>query len=451
MKLKLPDEVVKIINKFDDKGYEIYIVGGAVRDLLMGKPVVDWDYTTNATPEEILKLMPKGYYDNKFGTVGIPSQDESLKPHEITTFRHEFGYSDSRRPDKVLWGKNLKDDLQRRDFTINAIAIKKTKGNEFEIIDPFDGQKDLKKGTIRAVGDPNERFGEDALRMIRGVRFAAELNFKIHEETLYAIKTNSTLIQKIAKERLRDELIKILKSASPHKGFETLHESSLLSEIIPELDKTFGVEQRSPGRHHIYDVGTHSLMSLKFCPSQDPIVRFATLIHDIGKAQTFRKLENGTITFYNHEVVGAKIAKRITERLRFKKNDSEKIIRLVRFHQFTLDEKQTDSAIRRFITKVGRENILDMLDLRVGDRLGGGAAETSWRFEEFKKRLIEVQKQPFTVHDLKISGHDVIKELNLKPGPEIGKILNTLYNAVVEKEVANEKKSLLKFLKSLKN
>jgi putative nucleotidyltransferase with HDIG domain len=454
--------VLKIINKVEEAGFEIYIVGGAVRDLLLGQIVDDWDFTTNATPKQILIIFPKAFYDNVFGTVGI--SDKSVpNPFEITTFRTEYGYSDSRRPDKVKWGKSLQEDLKRRDFTINAMALKiqnskakSQKGNskvkivETEIIDPFDGRVDLKNKIIRAVGNPKARFSEDALRMMRAIRIAAELGFVIEEKTFEAIKANASLINKIAKERIRDELFKILTSPHPYEGMMIFRNAGLMQEILPELEKTFGVEQKSPGRHHIYDVGTHSLLSLKYCKSQNPVVRFAALIHDIGKPLTYRKLTNGTITFYNHEVVGAAIAKRISKRLHFSKKQADKFWRLVRYHQFTVDERQTDSAIRRFIRKVGKENIKDILDLRVGDRLGGGARETSWRLEEFKKRLVEVQKQPFTVHDLKITGHDVMKELDIKAGPKVGEILQKLYKEVVTKKVPNQKDDLIKRLKELK-
>jgi putative nucleotidyltransferase with HDIG domain len=224
-----------------------------------------------------------------------------------------------------------------------------------------------------------------------------------------------------------------------------------MAEILPEMERTFDVEQKSPGRHHIYDVGNHSLMSLKFCKSTDPLVRFATLIHDIGKPATYKKLDNGIITFYGHEIVGARIAAKIAERLRFSNDEREKLITLVRRHQFTVDEHQTDSAIRRFIRNIGTDNIGDMLELRTGDRLGGGARETSWRLEEFKKRLIEVQKQPFNLRDLKINGNDVMKELNLKPGPRVGEILEKLFDDVVEKRIDNTKEDLLKALRKFAN
>ncbi len=447
MQFNIPQEVCEILKKMEDAGYEIYITGGAVRDILAGLEVDDWDYTTNATPEEIVKVFKDAYYNNKFGTVGIPS-NSGLDPHEITTFRTESGYSDARRPDKVEWGKSLEEDLERRDFTINAMALK-PQGNNFKVIDIYGGAKDLKQKLIKAVGNPTDRFSEDALRLLRAIRIASQLNFTIEEKTFDAIKANAPLINKIAKERIKDELLKIFASPHPEKGVEISRDTGLLDEILPECSKMFGVDQKSPGRHHIYDVGTHALMSLKFTPSADPITRFATFIHDIGKPQTFRKNEDGLITFYNHEVVGYQIAKRIALRLRFSKKETDKLLTLVRWHQFTVDEHQTDTAIRRFIRHVTPQYLEDMLALREGDRLGGGATQTSWRLEEFKKRLIEVQKQPFSIKDLKINGRDVMKELNLKPGPKVGEILEKLFKEVEEKTIENDRDALLKRIKEI--
>ncbi len=466
MIFNIPNEVYKILTAFNKAGFEIYIVGGAVRDFLMGKMIVDWDYTTNATPEQIIALFKDAFYNNQFGTVGIPSQDKELKPHEITTYRTEHGYSDSRRPDQIDWGESLAEDLKRRDFTINAMALGLTKNNELEaqaiaahgggkklkfyLYDPYKGKYDLGEKLIRAVGEANERFLEDALRMMRAVRIASELNFKIEPATLNAIRSSAALINKISGERIRDELFKILASNNPSKGVELLNETELLEKILPELKKTFGVEQKSPQRHHIYDVGTHLLKSLKEVQTQDPLVRLAVLIHDIGKPQTFKIQKNNVITFYNHEVVGARIAKEIAERLKLSKKQKDKLWKLVRWHQFTVNENQTDTALRRFITKVGVENVEDILELRRADRIGGGAYATSWRTEEFKKRLIEVQKQPFTVHDLKITGHDVMEQLRLKPGPEVGEILNQLFAKVENQEIPNDKEILLEKLNDLK-
>jgi putative nucleotidyltransferase with HDIG domain len=393
----------------------------------------------------MLKVFPDSFYDNAFGTVGIPIRDSvDKKPetiYEVTTYRTEASYSDNRRPDEVNWGKKLEEDLIRRDFTINAIAYDGEK-----IIDPLDGQKDLKEKTVRAVGDPEKRFQEDALRLMRAVRIATQLGFSIEEKTFEAVRKNSNLIKNIATERIRDELLKILSSDFAADGILILKNSGLLDYILPELELCFGIGQKSPKRHHILDVGTHLVESLRFCPSKDPIVRFATLVHDIGKPQT-RKEIDGVITFYNHEIVGAGIVKKILDRLHFSKKDREKIYRLVRFHQFTVDERQTDSAVRRILRNVGIENMNDMLDLRTGDRLGGGAAETSWRLELFKKRLIEVQIIPFSVQDLKINGNDVMKILNTKPGPIIGKTLNDIFLKVESGQTKNEREELLEELK----
>lgn len=451
----LPKEVLGILELFKGARYEIYVVGGAVRDLALGKQVYDWDFTTNATPEQILEVFPNGHYTNKFGTVVVPVEDSDLEPFEITTFRTEQGYSDSRRPDKVTWGKTLEDDLVRRDFTINAMAIELANSDDnksvLKLIDLYGGQKDLKSKLIRSVGDPHARFSEDALRLMRAVRIAAELGFTIEENTFLAIKSNASLIQKIAKERVRDELLRILASNNPYEGVMLLKDTGLLLEILPEMEKAFGVEQKSPGRHHIYDVGTHCTNALREVAKRtaDPITRFATLIHDIGKPQTFKKLDSGTITFYNHEVVGARIAKNIADRLKLSNSDRDKLWRLVRYHQFTVNEDQTDAAIRRFITKVTPGLVNDMIDLRVGDRLGGGSTETSWRLEEFKKRIVEVQKQPFSVTDLKINGRDVMETLNIKPGPEVGKILSAIFKEVADQKLENEREVLLTKIKSL--
>lgn len=438
LKVQLPVTVTEIFKKFKDSGFEIYLVGGAVRDLIMGRMVDDWDFTTNATPEQILEIIPGGLYNNQFGTVFTDNPDNPDSPHEITTFRKEEGYLDRRHPDKITWGTTLKEDLSRRDFTINSLAL----DADLNLIDLYSGQSDLEAKIVRAVGEAGERFSEDALRMMRAIRIAAQLGFTIEKNTLEAIKKNANLIGQIAKERVKEELFKLLASPHPYEGMLLFRSSGLMEQILPELEKCFGIEQKSPGRHHIYDVGNHLLMALKNCKSSDPLVRFATLIHDIGKPQTYKKLDSGTITFYNHEVVSDRIAANIAERLKFSNEEKERLHTLVRFHQFTVDERQTDSAIRRFIRNVGVKNIKDMLDLRVGDRLGGGAKETSWRLEEFKKRVIEVQKQPFSIRDLKINGNDVMRILKLKPGPKVGNILEKLFEQVVAKKIKNDRDSL---------
>jgi len=449
---KIPEEVFEIFEKFVKAGFEIYLVGGAVRDLLLGREIHDADFTTNARPKQTQKLLPHSFYDNIFGTVRtiIPTKRGKEK-YEVTTYRTERGYTDKRRPDEVSWGKTLAEDLQRRELTINAMALGPLRQaprlslKKLELIDLFDGQKDLENQLIRAVGDPGKRFSEDALRMMRAVRFAAQLGFTIEPKTFAAITKNAHWLREISRERIRDELFKILESQYPSEGVTLLLTTGLLQYIIPELIKGYGLDQ---AKHHIYDVWTHSILSLKFVPSKDPLVRLATLIHDIGKPITARGVGEER-TFYNHEVVGAKIAQKIAKRLRLSRKDEEKLVRLVRWHLFTVDERQTDSAIRRFIRNVGKENLDDILALRIGDRLGGGAKETSWRLEKFKKRLVEVQKQPFAVTDLKVNGHDVMKIFGLKPGPKVGEILKQIFEEVVEKKTKNEREALLKRLKEL--
>lgn len=450
LSLTVPPQVRQLMETFESHGMELYIVGGVVRDAFLKRPLSDWDFTTNATPEEIMEIVPESFYDNAYGTVGVKTEG---KPYEITTFRSEKGYTDKRHPDQIVWGTKLQDDLSRRDFTINAMALARKPGGsgktQFEVIDPFNGQADLELKLIRTVGVPHDRFGEDALRMMRGVRIAAQLGFGIEEETLAAIQTNALSLKNVSSERIRDELFKIMASDYPADGYLLLRNSGLGELVLPEMEKTFGVEQKSPGRHHIYDVGTHSVEALRHCPSPDPLTRLATLIHDSGKAKTQKTYPDGRITFYNHEMESEKIAQAVSERLKFSNEQKDKFIKLIRWHQFSVDERQTDSALRRFINNVGVDNLPDMLALRTGDRLGGGARETSWRLEEFKRRLIEVQKQPFAIPDLKINGLDVMKEKNIAAGPLVGKYLQLLFDEVVEKNLPNEREALLKRLTEL--
>jgi tRNA nucleotidyltransferase/poly(A) polymerase len=439
--INLPKEVAELISIFKKNRFQIYVVGGAVRDALLSKAVDNWDFTTNAIPEKILKMFPEAFYNNIYGTVSIP-KDKII--FEITPFRKESNYSDSRHPEKIEWAKTVEEDLSRRDFTINAIAF-----DGKNIIDPYEGQKDLTDKLIKAVGEPDKRFNEDALRLLRAVRFTSQLGFLIEDATRNSIQKNASLITKISAERIRDEFLKVLGGDHPAEGVLFLKSTGLLSYILPEVDVCFTIPQKSPKRHHVYDVGTHLVMALKHCPSKDPITRFATLIHDIGKAKTFHKDEKtDLITFYNHEVVGKKQAEEIAERFKLSNKQKEKLVTLVAEHQFTVSETQTDKAVRRFIRGVTKEYLKDMLDLRIGDRIGSGAKPTSWRNELFKKRLIEVQKQPFQIKDLKISGNDVMKTLKIKPGPNVGKILKELFDSVVEGKIKNEKQALLDHISS---
>jgi len=455
--IDVPEKVLEFYKKIQQSGFDVFFVGGGVRNLLMGIPVKDWDLATNATPQEILELFGDSFYDNAFGTVGIPFEMGNKKSVvEITTFRTEHGYEDKRHPTKVSWGKTIEEDLSRRDFTINAIALKSRKITkntleELEIVDPFNGRGDIEKKLIRAVGDPGLRFKEDALRLMRGVRLSTQLNFTIEEKTWEEIKNDCALIKHVSFERIRDELLKILGSENPDEGILLLKDSGILEYIVPELLEGVNVSQERPGRHHTTDVFTHNLLSLKFCPSIDPIVRFAALIHDIGKPKALGKDKNGLVTFYNHEVVGARIAEQICDRLKFSKKEKERVVNLIRWHMFTVDEKITDAAVRRFIRRIGIDNVADMMDLRIGDRLGGGTQTAeSWRLKLFKERVAgELAPKPFSIEDMAINGNDVMKELGIKPGPKIGKILQQLFEETDEDLSKNNREYLLKRVKEL--
>lgn len=443
MTLKIKEEVLKIYKKIEDAGFDVYLVGGCVRNLLMEKDVTDWDLTTNATPDEIQKLFPHSFYDNIFGTVGVPFEEkkDEANPYkknfcEITTFRKETAYEDRRHPGKIEWGKTIEDDLGRRDFTVNAIALKispNTPNVNPKLIDPYNGQNDIVLKVIRAVENPDERFKEDALRLLRAIRFAAQLGFTIEDKTWNAIQQDANLLKHVSGERIRDELLKILASDHPYEGIKILDNAGLLEIIIPELTYGKGVSQQRPGRHHTTDVFTHNLLSLKNCPSTDPIVRLAVLLHDVGKPEAISADEKGFVIFYNHEVVGAKIAREISERLRLSKKEREKVVTLIRWHMFTVDEHITDAAVRRFIRRIGIENVKDMIDLRIGDRLGGGTQiAESWRLKKFKERIEQQLHPPFSINDLAVDGNDVMRQLNIKPGPQVGKILQTLFEEVDE-------------------
>ncbi|MFO0703254.1 MAG: CCA tRNA nucleotidyltransferase [Patescibacteria group bacterium] len=448
LNIHLPQSITEFLAIFKDNGMEVYVVGGAVRDLIIGKTTSDWDFTTNATPDKIQKLFPDSYYNNTYGTVTVKwPDDKNTLLLEVTPYRKEGKYEDGRHPSEVIWANNIEEDLARRDFTINAMAYDGVK-----LIDPFGGLDDLRKGIIKAVGKASDRFEEDALRLLRAVRFAAQLGFIIDDDTRSAIKSKSSLITQVSWERIKEEFFKLLSSDHPAEGILFLKNTGLLHYILPELEKCFAIPQKSPNRHHIYDVGTHLIMSLKNCNSKNPVTRFATLIHDIGKERTFHKdPRSQLITFYNHEVVGTNMAEVIADRFRLSNEEKDLLIKLVANHQFVVSEDLTDNAIRRFIRNVGKENLEEMFALRRADRLGGAASETSWRTELFKKRVAELLIEPFTVKDLKVDGHDVMQTLAIKPSRQVGDILDKLFEKVINKEIANERDVLIAEIKNLKS
>jgi len=443
MDYKLPNEVTIILDKFKEARYQIYIENNCYLILLMGRAVTDWDFTTDAKPEEILKVSPEGFYDNKFGTVGIAIENQVF---EITTMRKEGDYLDHRHPTEIGWTNKIEEDLARRDLTIDAIAASITPSKDgIQITDPFNGRQDIKDKIIRTVGDPQKRFQEDALRLIRAIRIATQLEFSIEDTTFKAIQSNAQLIKEVAFERIRDELFKLLGSANPYMGVIKLREVHILQIILPELEKCFGLQQMGPKHDRVYDIGEHSLLALKHTPSSNPLVRLAALLHDVGKPDTVNIQTDGNVTFYQHDVIGGRIVLEIAKKFNLSKKQADKLYKLVRWHMFSVSENQTDSAIRRFIKNVGLENIDDLMAVRVGDRLGGGTqTETSWRIEKFKSRIKQVLTKPFSISDLKVNGGDVMKVLNIKPGPKVGEILQKLFDEVLEDSSKNTPEYLLK-------
>ena len=463
-----PAQLRHIFDLFAAAGKEIYLVGGGVRNILLSKKPLNCDLTTNATPEEIQAITKEyePYYENDFGTVGMKIGQEV---YEITTYRSENGYSDFRHPDQITWGETLEEDVKRREFTISAVVM-----SGRELIDLVDGLADFEDGVIRTVGDPEARFGEDALRMMRAIRLAATLSFRIEEKTLAAIQKKAPLLANISRERVRDELLKIIGSDYPADGARLLISTGLMEHIIPEVLPARGVDQTG---HHTLDVLDHMLESLAGCPSRDPLVRLATFLHDIGKPATKRyhcvncgalikqsdlvgdhlrcpkcqteQTTHAAGTFYGHEVIGERMVAKIADDLRLSAKEKAKLTTLVRWHMFAYQPEMTDAAIRRFIRRVGKENINDMINLRIGDRKGGGSKTTSWRLMEFQKRIGEQLFEPMEVSDMAVNGQDVMEILGIKPGPKIGQVLNTLFEEVLEDTGKNKREYLIGRIKEL--
>jgi poly(A) polymerase/tRNA nucleotidyltransferase (CCA-adding enzyme) len=445
--MNIPEYVIKTTSALKKGRFEAYIVGGCVRDFLMGKEPKDWDITTNAKPEEILAIFENAKYENNFGTVLLPIREgEVLKDVlEITTYRSEQGYSDRRHPDVVLFEEKLDKDLERRDFTINALALNPE--NPEEVIDLFGGRKDIKLKIIRAVGEPSDRFKEDALRMLRAVRFSSQLGFELEPKTQRGIVKLAGSLKFVSKERIKDELIKILASDRPADGIMLLHDCKLLQYIIPELEQGVDVKQ---DRHHIYNVFKHNVLALKTCPSKEWQVRFAALLHDIAKPKT-RKIIDNIATFYNHEYVGAKMVDKIMTRLKFSNEDRIRTVNLVKNHMFYYNVGEvTAASVRRLIVKVGKENLKDLIDLRIADRLGSGTPKAMpYKLRHLQYMMEMVQNDPISVKMLKINGDDLMNVLNIAPGPKIGAILDVLLSEVIENPELNDKAGLSEKAKEL--
>ncbi len=434
--MQLPTFVQQTLDQLTAAGFEAFVVGGAVRDLLMGQEPKDYDLTTNATPEQIQATFEDTLYNNNFGTVVVRVMDgEERHEIEITPYRTESGYTDNRRPDNVEFGVSLEEDLKRRDFTVNAIAY-----DGKEIIDLFKGQEDIKAKVIRTVGDPSERFGEDALRMIRAIRFAAQLGFHIEEKTFAAITELAPSILNVSWERIRDELLKTISTDDSYRGVWLMHEAGLLDHILPELEEGTGVGQN---KHHIYTVFMHNILSLQHCTSDDPLVRFAALLHDVGKPRA-KEGDGPTSSFHNHEHIGGKMVADICKRFQFSRKDVERVSHLVKNHMFYYAEDEvSDAGIRRLLKRIGRENLEDLMAIRIGDRMGSGCQkEKPFKLIELERRIREVEKDPMDTTMLKINGNDIMEITGLAPGREVGVIMNALLEDVLEDPSLNTKEYL---------
>lgn len=435
MKIKLTEDVSYILDILIKNGYEAYIVGGCVRDSLIERQLKDWDITTSAKPEDILRLFEKTIPTGiKHGTVTVVLNKNN---YEVTTYRIDGDYSDNRHPDEVIFTSSLKEDLSRRDFTVNSLAYNSING----LVDMFDGISDLHNRLIKCVGDPDKRFNEDALRMLRAIRFACQLDFTIDEETYKAISRNYALLRNVSSERIKDEFCKILLTSKPSRGMKMLLETKLLDYIVPELKESVGFDQKNP--HHDKNVFDH-IMSVLDNSEENLVVRLGALLHDIGKPRTFSIDKKGIGHFYGHNVVSAQMAEEILKRLKFDNKTIEKVLIIITEHMSAYNNMK-NRTLKKFISRVGVDNLEDLFQLQIADSKGH---KKDADFSPILKRREEVKKilesgEPFTVSQLKINGNDLIT-LGFKPGKYIGVILNELLEKVMEKPELNNRDSLLK-------
>lgn len=459
----VPEPVLDLLHRLWAAGHAAYVVGGSLRDVLLDRPAADWDLATDARPDEVLAIFPDATYENQFGTVGVRRRDGV---HEITTFRSEHEYADFRRPHRVEFGDRIEDDLARRDFTINAMAWGReptpggeptpgsgpTPGGEptsggappaARLVDPHGGLADLAARRIRAVGDPLDRFGEDALRMVRAVRLAAVLEFEIEPETLAAIRARADLVRHLSGERIAAELTKLLAARRPSVGLRLLAETGLLERILPELAAQRGIPQaKIPGD----DLWAHTLRTVDAAPAERPIVRLAALLHDVAKPETAAEGH-----FPGHEIRGAELAADILRRLRLPRETIERVAHLVRHHMFSYEGSWSDAAVRRFIVRVGRDALDELFALRRADNVGSGLPPDATGVAELEARVAAILAGPVVLdrRDLAVDGDDLIAELGLEPGPRLGRILDALLERVVADPALNERPTLLLLARSL--
>ncbi len=441
----IPKPIIKISEILKKEGFKSYLVGGSVRDSIMGKEPKEYDITTDATPEDVQRIfkhtVPTGI---KHGTILVILDNMQV---EVTTFRNDGKYTDGRHPDYVKYAKTIEEDLPRRDLTINALAYDVL---EDELIDMFNGVADIKNKTIRAVGNAYERFTEDGLRVMRAIRFATRFDFEIEKETFEAVCASINMLYSISSERIRDEFNGILISDNPFRGLELLRESGILDFILPELMKGYGVMQN---KYHKYDVYYHILHTVQAVERVDSeemtlLIRLAALFHDIAKPIVQKKIDKQEDpVYYNHEVVGANVCKRVMKRFKYSNNEINFVSLLVRQHMFYYQDEWTDGAVRRFMNAVGIENIRPLLKLREADRIASGNRKDR-ESKAIPKLLARIEKiieaqNAITVKDLKINGNDLIETFNFRQGPIIGKILNYLLDLILDDPNLNDRELLL--------
>jgi tRNA nucleotidyltransferase (CCA-adding enzyme) len=440
--LRVPKDIEKVVAALEKAGHAAYVVGGCVRDAIRGADPQDWDVATDATPEQIQKLFAKSLYTNRFGTVVVRSGDHEV---EVTTYRVEAGYSDHRRPDHVAFTDSLREDLSRRDFTMNAMAWRPGKnGMPGELVDYFGGQRDLDARILRAVGEPDERFREDALRMLRAVRFATLLDMTIEERTSAAIRQNAHLAATLSGERINQEITKILGASQPSVAFRMLSDVGLLAVICPELEDCKNTPQEKFAALNVFE---HSLATVDATPSDDLVLRLAGLFHDIGKPETF---SDGH--FHQHEFVGEFKARQILRRWKFDKETVAEVAHLIRNHMFWYETQWTDSAVRRFIRKVGLDYIPALFALRRADNIGSGARSPRMHALEALWQRVESEiaaANAMSLRDLKVDGNDIMRELGIPRGPEVGRILNELFERVLDEPSLNTREGLVELARSL--
>ena len=442
--LSIPKEVTHVTKTLEKAGFGAFLVGGCVRDLILGRTPKDWDVTTNAKPDEIIALFNKTFYENDFGTVGVvdeKTKDETLKVIEVTPYRIEGNYSDNRHPDTVTFSQNIEDDLKRRDFTINSLAYSVSRET---IIDLFGGEQDIKDKLIQTVGEPVDRFTEDGLRILRAVRLSSQLSFEIESHTEKAIYEKGHLLKNISKERIRDEFTKIIMSDKPMNGLLAMKKLGILKYVLPELEQTIGIEQNHA---HKYDVWEHLIRAVQAGADREFSleVRLTALFHDISKPEARRwAKDQNQWTFYGHEVLGSRVTKKILTDLRYPTKIIEKVTTMSRWHMFFSDTEQiTLSAVRRMIVNVGRSDIWDLMNVRICDRIGTGRPkEDPYRLRKYHAMIEEALRDPISVAMLKIDGKKIMEITQIAPGPKIGFTLHALLEEVLEDPKKNTSKYL---------